>query len=293
MEQKRRLQELGGSLYLSLPASWLQKFNVKKGSHIYITLEDSGALTIFPEKVAKDETTKEKTSTILYNKYIFRNIMGAYLIGNDYIVIKKELPFTRKERNEILAIVHNLLNVEVIEEQPRKIVIQNLKSELDIKKLVTRMYQLTKTMLEDIIPNQDDKEILQSVIDRDKLVGKCYLAIIMQIRASLTRSWSKDISFVEIFDIRLLIERMEKIGDEIKHLAKEMLEKNKPKHDDLDDLKELLALYEQAYGAYLKKDISTAEKFWDNEEKYKKQFNHNAHLQTMYELIKDITDLVV
>ncbi len=292
MEQKRRLQELGGSLYLSLPATWLQKFNVKKGSHIYITLEDSGALTIFPEKNLKDEATREKTTTIHYNKYIFRNLMGAYLIGNDYIIIRKDAAFTRKERNEILTIVHNLLNVEIIEEESHKIIIQNLKSELDIKKLVTRMYQLTRTMLDDVINHKNDKEILQSVIDRDKLVGKCYLAIIMQIRASLTRSWSKEISFVEMFDIRLLIERIEKIGDEIKHLAGEVLNKskNRVKHEELT---ELMQLYEQAYAAYVKKDIATAEKFWDNEERYIKKFNHNMHMRTIYELIKDITDLVV
>lgn len=292
MEQKRRLQELGGSLYLSLPATWLQKFNVKKGSHIYITLEDSGALTIFPEKNLNDDATKEKTTTINYNKYIFRNVMGAYLIGSDYIIIKKDAAFTRKERTEILTIVHNLLNVEIIEEESHKIVIQNLKSELDIKKLVTRMYQLTKTMLDDIINHSNDKEILQSIIDRDKLVGKCYLAIIMQIRASLTRSWSKEISFVEMFDSRLLIERIEKIGDEIKHLAREILEKNKNKLKH-DELRELMQLYEQAYTAYIKKDITTAEKFWDNEEKYIRKFDHNTHLRTIYELIKDITDLVV
>jgi phosphate uptake regulator len=288
-EEKRKLQELGGSLYLSLPSSWLSKFNVKKGNEIIISLEESGELRIFPEAIKAPE---EKTSIIVYDKYLFRNLIRDYLFGSDIIKIKKTIPFTGVERKEISSHVSNLLNLEIIEEGSNSISIQNLKSDIPIKKMIARMYFLTKSMMEDLIKDHKDKEILQSITERDKLVGKFYLAIIMQQRALLTRKWSKELSLVEILDLRLLIQKIEQMGDEIKKLVMALLNHDKMKLN-IEDIKFLLEKYESAYTAYIKQDTETAKKFWDTEKADKKRLSYNEDLVRIYDNIKDISDLVI
>ncbi len=288
--EKRKLQELGGSLYVSLPSAWISQFKLKKASTLNLSINNLGELKLYPEQIKEEE----KTVTIKYNQYIFRNLIRAYLFGNNIIIISKQTPFTKTERSEIFAIVNNLLNLEIIEEQRETIIIQNLKADIPIRKMVSRMFHLTKSMMEDLLTANDiinnNKELLQSIIDRDTLVGKFYLAIIMQIRASLTTEWSKELSFVELLDLRLLIERIEKIGDEVKALAKSSLEKKKFLKADLE---QLLQLYNEAYGAYWKNDLTIAEQFWDKDKEYKQKFSTQQQITQIYEYIKDITDLII
>lgn len=287
-EEKRKLQELGGSLYLSLPSSWINKFHLKKGSEVIISTKESGEINIFPEAQGKEE---EKISVINYNNYFFRNLMRDYLFGSDIIKVKNTKPFSKSEREKIFSYVNNLLNLEIIEEESNAITIQNLKSDIPVTKMISRMYFLTKSMIEDLIKEPTNKEVLRGIIERDKLVGKFYLAIIMQQRALLTQRWSKELSFVEILDLRLLIERIELIGDELKNLALELL--NKKAKINFVDLQFLLERYDEAYNAYIKKDTKVAEKFWDNETPDKKRVSYNEILNRIYDHIKDITDLVI
>jgi antitoxin component of MazEF toxin-antitoxin module len=289
MEQKKRkLQKLGGSLYLSLPSSWISRFDLSKGGDVNVAIEDSGEIRIFPEK---KEDKKEKRSTIDYDKHLFRNLIREYLFGNDIIEIKKQTAFTRKESKEIFSIINNLLNLEIIEEESNTISVQNLKSDMPLKKMIYRMYFLTKSMIEDLIEDPSNKEVLKGIVERDKLVGKFYLAIIMHQRELLTKRWSKEFTLVEILDLRLLIERIEQIGDEIKSIVNELLTKRKKIR--IIDLKFLLKKYEEAYKAYEKQDTETAKKFWDSEKSDKQKLAHNEKLVRIYDHIKDITDLVI
>lgn len=188
--------------------------------------------------------------------------------------------------------MNNLLNLEVIEEEAGVITIQNLKSDIPLKKMISRMYFLTKSMFEDMIASPKEKEVLQSIMERDKLVGKFYLAIIMHLRSLLTQKWNKEISFVEMMDLRLLIERIELVGDMLKIIARNWLQ-GKKTEAKVVDLQFLLQRYEQAYESYIKQDIKAAEQFWDLEKQDRAKLMHSGTLVRMYDIIKDITDLVI
>ena len=287
IEQKRKLQELGGSLYLSLPSEWTNNFKLKKGGEVIITSEESGELKIFPEKIKEE---KEKSITINYDEDFFRDLIREYFQRKDIIRIKKNTPFSRAERNHIFAKVSRLLNLEIIEEESNQITLQNLKSDIPMKKMVARMYFLTKSMLDDLIKNPTDKEVLNSIIDRDDLVGKFYFAIIAQQREMLESKWSKELSLVEVQDLRLFIAFIELIGDEIKDLAKRLLDKEKI---NIKDLEFLSQKYELAYNTYIKQDTASAKNFWHQEKEDKKRLQHDEKLLRIYEFIKDITDLVI
>ncbi|PIN80714.1 hypothetical protein COV11_03505 [Candidatus Woesearchaeota archaeon CG10_big_fil_rev_8_21_14_0_10_30_7] len=282
-EETRRLQELGGSLYVSLPSSWVSQFNLSKGSKIFI-LSEGGELKLFPEEAPQK---KEKTSTIIFTKGVFRTLIGEYLFGTDTIRIKKQTPFSNSERKQIQDYVNNLLNFEIIEELSNLITVQNLKSDIPIKKLISRMYYLTKSMLEDL--STSDVETLSGIIERDKLVGKFYFAVIMHTRALLTQRWSKEFSFTELLDLRLLIERIEQIGDEIKVLAQAKINGLKLPSSEIIFL---MDKYSQAYNSFVKMNVEVASKFWDTEKKDKTKLT-NLTMVRIYDLIKDIADLVV
>lgn len=290
LEEKRKLQELGGSLYLSLPSMWTNQFHLQKGSEVLI-MQNNGALQIFPEKLHA-ETQKEKKTLIEYDHYFFRNLMGAYLKGSEVIVVKKKTAFTIQERQGILQCVNNLMNLEVMEEQANLILIQHLQTDMPIKKMVARMYFLTKSMLEDLGAGWDDMEMLRNVANRDTLVGKFYLAIIMQERQLLTRQWSKELSFVEILHIRLLIQKMELIGDEIKELVEKRVKREKIGFKR-EDIIFLVERYHEAYEAFVKADVNLAKNFWDTEKADRKRVGYNQHLVRIYDYIKDMTDLVI
>ena len=282
MTEKRKLQVLGGSLYLSLPAPWTNKFLLEKGSEVTIRTGENGELIIFPQS-SKEET--EKSAVIHYDSYFFRNLIREYLLGIDIIKVKKTKPFTTHDRQTISACVSKLLNVEIIEEESTIITMQKLKSDIPLIKMINRMYFLTKTMFDDLIHSPRNPETMQSIIDRDKLVGKFYLALIMQQRALLTKEWNPELSFVEIMDLRLLIERLELIGDEIKSLALALQAKQKIK---MVDLNFLLERYDDAYQAYFKKDLKTAQEFWDEESIAKKRLSYHCPLNLLYEVSSSI-----
>ena len=288
-EEKRKLQELGGSLYLSVPSQWTGRFGLKKGSELLISMEESGEIMIFPEK--EDEKT-EKTAAFEYDRFFFRNLIRNYLFGTDLIRIKKSKPFTESERKEIASKVNILLNLEIIEEDSKTITIQNLKSDIPIKKMISRMHFLTKGMMEDLARGSKDEEVLKSIIDRDRLVGKLYLAVIMQQRALLTSKWSKELSFVEILDLRLLIQKIEQIGDEIKSIAAKTLRGEKKRISE-DGLQFLASRYEDAFNAYIRQDAGCAKRFWDTERSDRKRLSADEDLVRVYDNIKDISDLVI
>lgn len=290
MVQKRKLQELGGSLFVSLPQKWIKKFNLKKGAEIALVPKSNGEIILAPTAPQSPEKT---TSIINFSKYFYRELIREYLYATDRVVIQKKESFSKKERSQVLTAVNRLMNSEVIEETKNKIIIQNFKTtDIPLKTLIKRMYFLTKTMLEDLIEAQSkDKNVLESIIERDKMVGRFYLNIIMHIRAMLTgRMFTGEFRLIDLLDLRLLIERIEIIGDEIKEIAREKLNKKK---FNQTDLKFLHQRYEVAFKSYIEQDVKKASEFWSTEEDDKKKINKNMHLSRLYDAIKDITDLVI
>ena len=280
---KRKLQSIGGSLYLSIPSKWTHRYNLDKGSEVNLSFLESGGINISSIELVEEE----KKSVIEYDRFLFRNLMAQYLRGIKIIKIKSKKDFSNTQRDQIISYVGRLLNLEVIEETSNEITIHNFKSDIPIKKMISRMFYLTKGMLSDLTK----KDSLDVIIQRDKLVGKFYLAIIMQQRELLTKKWDGELTFIEIMDLRLLIQRIELIGDEIKHLAKKVLSGSVSIKQE--DILFLVDKYDLAFRSYVKQDIESAQLFWDLEKSDRKKVSHNEHLLKIYDHIKDITDLVI
>lgn len=278
---KRKLQVLGGSLFLSLPQEWAKKFRLKKGSEINISQDSSGALRISPEMI-KDEA--KHSAVVQNNRHVMRDILVEYLKGTEIIKIKGKSPFSALERKEIAKAASMLMNAEIIEEKSDEIIIQNFRvTDMPLEKMVDRLYYLVRSMLSDIYEaNGDISEVLH---ERDKLVGRFYFAIIMQIRGLLSGRFGTSISPIDAYTYRLLAERLERIGDEAKALAKNM------KGISKGQMKMLIEKYDKAYRAFMDDNLDAAKEFWDEEKKTKESLK-NLNMKEIYDNIKDMADLI-
>lgn len=277
---KRKLQTLGGSLFLSLPQEWVKLFKLRKGSEVNISTDSSGALRISPE-MPKEEI--RHSVSVENNRHVMRDILVEYLKGTEVIKVKNQQPFTAAERKNIAKAASMLMNTEIIEETSDTIVIQNFHvTDMPLEKMVDRLYYLVRSMLSDI--HESKSNISEVLNERDKLVGRFYFAIIMQIRGLLSGRFGTSISPIDAYTYRLLAERLERIGDEIKMLAN-------AKSIKKDEVKILIEKYDKAYRAFMNDDLDAAKEFWDEEKRIKDMLK-NPNMKAIYDNIKDMADLI-
>ena len=63
-QNERRLQKIGSSVLMSLPAEWIKTLGLKKGDILSIENNDDNSITIFPTS-DKNSQTKEMSYTLI------------------------------------------------------------------------------------------------------------------------------------------------------------------------------------------------------------------------------------
>ena len=88
------MQFTGGSTYIiSLPKSWIEQNQVKKGSFIKIRAGEGGLLTIVPSNAISRKKSDEASIIICQNDeadMVTRKIVAAYLAGYNSIKVASE-----------------------------------------------------------------------------------------------------------------------------------------------------------------------------------------------------------
>ncbi|MBI4441044.1 phosphate uptake regulator PhoU [Candidatus Woesearchaeota archaeon] len=283
MDEKRRIQAIGGSLFISLPHEWVERCDLRKGTEISMTLDNHGNLMLS----TVPGTAEKRQRDIVYHEFIYRDLIREYLEGTETVTVICSDGFTKAQRDVVVRGVENLLNTEIVEESHKRIVIQNFDTTVpSVKVLIRRMYFLTQTMLQDMVNEKSTPDLLNSIEERDHHIGRLYFAIIRHLRGVL-RGNIKDAEIIpeDIFTLRLLIERIERIGDEIKEAARE--------RNSTALLQFLSERYEAAMSSFERKDSTAAQTFWRHEKMDKKRLGASIHLQKIYDDIKDMADLVI
>ncbi|MFQ6050998.1 MAG: AbrB/MazE/SpoVT family DNA-binding domain-containing protein [Candidatus Hydrothermarchaeota archaeon] len=300
--EKRKIQKIAGSYLITLPKSWVNQYNLKKGSEVWIRFENDGNLKILPRI---EELSKKEWSKIKYDRYIIRKISREYLFASDVIEIVSERDIGRKEREEIADFLKKLMNIEIIEEDSKRIVIENFGyRRMPMVQALRRMYLLTNNMLDDLI--QKNKEGLENMDERDNIVDKFYFMIVMHTRTYLEQGLytlpEKELTLLRCLDFRLASEKIERIGD--------LLKKSAELYEQIDDeilnvLIEIKEEYKKAFFSFLSEDFNKACELWDKKEGIRKKlieleerFENVEKLKLIqnisqvYEHIVDIADLV-
>ena len=100
----RRLQKIGSSTLVSLPANWVRQNQLKKGDTIQMELSNDNSIAILPSKEGNGIIRgfgidyPARVMDILINQ-----LFGAYLLGYDNIRIKARSPIDYEDREKILT----------------------------------------------------------------------------------------------------------------------------------------------------------------------------------------------
>ena len=89
----RRIQQTGGSSFIiTLPKEWIKSVNIKKNDPIGIIIKPEGNLLITTKITSESgKRTKEfEVSENTNNKNLLKRLIGAYISGYTYIIIKSK-----------------------------------------------------------------------------------------------------------------------------------------------------------------------------------------------------------
>ena len=272
----RRVQMTGGSSYvITLPKEWVKSVNIKKNDQLGLTRQSDGTLLITPtlvEKQIKNEkifTVSERTD----QKYLLRQLIGAYISGYDSIKI------TSKERmpSKITASIRNFTQItigqEVVEETDTSIVIKDLlnPTEMPFNSTIKRMHLVVKSMHEDAnnALETGNKKIAEEIVPRDNDVDRLHWLVARQHNIILENlSLAKKMGItIEITSTYYLISRIiERIGDHVVRIAENIInltDKNLDKQiiDQIKSASELaLNIVNKSIGSFFRKDIRASNK---------------------------------
>ncbi|MHA2281822.1 MAG: AbrB/MazE/SpoVT family DNA-binding domain-containing protein [Promethearchaeota archaeon] len=208
----RKLQNLGGSLYVSLPKAWTNKYDLKEKSPVALELRDDGTLTILPKIEKPTEAFREEV-VLEADEYVIWELLKKSLAGLTNIVITSDKEINKPLRKNIRRYVNRLPNTEIIEETKHRMKIQNFGyKEVPTKKLIQRLLYLVANMFEDL-----RNDSLDDLYENFEQLRKFYFILVIHIRTYLRTgiyiSSNSDFTPLEAMDYRMFCEKIEEIGE--------------------------------------------------------------------------------
>ena len=169
----RKLISFGKNSYvISLPKPWIIQNKLKKGDLIYLE-ENGGNLLVQPR--ANDVGEREKEITIYIDGKDFRRIqretISAYL--QNYKTITLVGNEIKEKAKEIQRFIQNLVALEIMEQDSKKIVTKDFLNinDISIDQIVRKMDVITRTMLNDC-KNMFKEDNYDNIYHRDSDVNK-------------------------------------------------------------------------------------------------------------------------
>ncbi len=245
--ETRKVQVTGGSTYtVSLPKDWALENDVSSGSTVEFHAEGD-LLLLTPQK--EDGHTKGTfdISDLNSDQELRRAVMTMYVSGFDVISLTTDR-MTADQRRTIRDATQGLVGLEVIEEMPNKMVLQDLldSSELSMKNAVTRMRLVALTMLEDAVEAlvTDDDELAHDVMERDDDVDRLWYMTSRVFRTVLRNpTAANEVGFTRetCFDLQSSARQLERIADHATKIAELALEVEEIPEQAAKPLRELHA----------------------------------------------------
>ncbi len=267
MENYRKLIKFGTSSYVvSLPTAWVKQNKLGKGDNVFLSENLKNELVI---SVGNNDDEREKASTEINvdgkdPSMVKREIIASYL--NNYNTITLKGKSLDKYAKIIRQTFHNMMAMEIVEENYGAIVAKDFVNlhEVIIEDMIRKIDNIARSMLEDI-PKIIDKNIAESIVQRDDQINRMVFLTIRVIKQTLTdpRHTNKKnvLSISKIIDLWEVIFHIEKTADFLKRVARNTgrIQQNK---NVLEDLLKVYAkikkLYWETMKAYYSQDKQLA-----------------------------------
>jgi len=272
--ETRKVQKTGGSSYIiSLPKVWIDKHGVEKNDTLGILSQPDGNLLITPKI---DNETAIKTKEIIVDdfedkNFLFRVLIGAYIMGFSRIVIKSSRKFGPLIRDTITNFTQIAIGPEIVEESNNFIVIKDLLNpkEMPFEKTIKRMYILVQGMHEDSINafETKNKDLAEEVIKRDNDVDRLHWLIGRQshiVLRDIILCQKMGITLEQASHYQQISRFLERIGDHASKIAKNVLilinhELDKKIKEEIKKVSKLsLDLLNKSLDAWLQKSLVLA-----------------------------------
>lgn len=263
-QNERRLQKIGSSILMSLPAEWIKTLGLKKGDILSIENNDDNSITIFP---TGDRNSQAKEIAIhlldLSHEKLINQIYGAYLLGYDIIKIVGRTQIDFENREIIKKAMRNLIGLEIVDEDGLNMTIQFLLDahSMNISKILKQMSSIVNGMHKDIVNAMKtrDSEIDLLVRGRDDEVNRQYFLIVRLIRTAMMDrrlASSLDLSNIDILDYRIAANHLENAGDFISRLSSQLSGSfDKIKYEKIIEANYLiLEMQEKSISGFITKD---------------------------------------
>jgi len=238
----RKVQRVGYStLSVSLPSNWVKNVGLKPGDVVSLLPENDGSLKLVPNVLAehKEEANEFTINSDLCDEQgmLERIIVGNYILGRDVLVVVSSKRIRSMHVEEVRRILHSLIGLGIVEETPRKIVLQcsidPMKFQIDM--LMRRLCVIASTIHTEAAEAlvKFDPELAKDAISREDEADKMYwLAMRLLLSAQRVRSTAKKIGLedpLQVLYIGLVLRNLELIADHAANIARNVVELQKYK----------------------------------------------------------------
>ena len=229
-QNERRLQKIGSSILMSLPAEWIKTLGLKKGDILSIENNDDKSITIFPTSNRNSQAKEIAIHLLdLSHEKLINQIYGAYLLGYDIIKIVGRTQIDFENREIIKKAMRNLIGLEIVDEDGLNMTIQFLLDahSLNVSKILKQMSSIVSGTHKDIVNAMKTRDggIGLLVRGRDDEVNRQYFLIVRLIRTAMMDrrlASSLDLSNIDILDYRIAANHLENAGDLISRLSSQL-----------------------------------------------------------------------
>ena len=231
----RRVQRTGSSsLSITLPKAWTDSMNLQTGDSLRFRDLGEGRLEISPVRPEAPAERRQKLLRIDASgappKLLVRLLVGAYITGQDQIVVTARAGLSPEQRQEIRRIVGHVLGMTVVEEDSGAVEIQNFvdPGKYQFQRLMSQVVRILRSELEacrDLLRGGNRVAMEQLGAMEDE-VDRFYLLMVRQLLLSsddfqVARDIGVESHHYQIGD-RLVAKVLEVTGDLASGVAREL-----------------------------------------------------------------------
>jgi len=271
--QQRKIMALGrSSLVVSLPRTWIEDCQLKRGDVISLDTRKDGSLIVFPGMEKKKNMREVTLHVDPADKIqsLIRKIIACYLNGHSIIRLVSTDIFTVAQQKAIRNIV-SILYMRIMESTARMICIQTLidESKAPIETAIRRMHAISTSMVRDSLEavRNGDIQLAKVVYSLDHDVDHFSFFLLRLLRCILLDSTLAEhlqMEPLDCLDYQTLVHRIEHVADHAANVSKHLIILQE-RGQRLTDLLQgsIVAMGNEAFDAY----DEAVKSFFSNDEK--------------------------
>jgi len=189
----RRVQRTGSSsLSITLPKAWTDSMNLETGDTLRFRDLGGGRLEISPANAEGPLERRQKLLRIDASgappKLLARLLIGAYITGQDQIVVTSRSGLTLEQRQEVRRTVAHVLGMTVVEEESGGVEVQNFvdPGKYQFHRLMSQVVRMLHSELEACrtVLSSGDRTALQQLEPMEDEIDRFYLLMVRQLLLS-------------------------------------------------------------------------------------------------------------